>query len=180
MASCASEKSEPKGNAAGEFVGAGAPDCPGTEPSVGSACAKESVACEYGGDFNPACNSWFTCAQGGWRTTTLNGVKNPTCPTASAPKAEPNAAACPASAPRTSDACGSALECTYADTSCTCANGYWNCSASRLFCEAPRPRIGTPCKPFDECVIQITTPCDRIVLTCGRENTWVASKSICL
>jgi hypothetical protein len=180
IAACSGNDKDPASDAAGAFVGAGAPDCPRTDPGVGAPCANDGLRCEYGADFNPACNTWLTCAQGGWRTTTLNGVRDPVCPTTTAPTAPPNPAECPASAPRTSDACPAALACNYEDTSCSCSKGFWNCDKSRLFCKTPRPRIGTPCNAFDECVIAMLGPCDRIVLTCGRESTWTASKSICL
>jgi hypothetical protein len=175
-----SSKSDPPSAAPSAFVGAGSPDCPQTDPGAGGACAKADLRCEYGGDFNPACNIIRACGQGNWGTVTFNGVNDPTCPTPTVPTEPPNPAECPASAPRTSDACAAALSCNYADTKCTCENKFWNCSTGKQFCKTPRPRLGTPCNANDECVIQLLGDCDKMVLTCSREGTWTSSKAICL
>jgi hypothetical protein len=179
MLACSSNEETPQTDAAGTFVGAGAPECPATDPGVDAPCSKENLRCEYGDDFNPACNTWLTCANGGFRSTTLNGVKDPTCPTENV-TAPPNPPSCPPSAPKTDDPCTGSFECFYPETSCYCSeNGRYLCDEKRLFCKTPRPRIGTPCTPFDECVIQIAGPCDRILMTCSQDKVWVASKAIC-
>jgi hypothetical protein len=180
MSACASTNAEPASSAPTEFVGAGAPECPPSDPGADQPCSKDKLACEFGGDFNPACNILRNCSRGAWSTTTLNGVENPTCPTPTAPTTPPNPAECPASAPRTSDACTVALACNYGDTTCTCSKQFWNCSKGRQFCKTPRPRVGTPCSASDQCTIQLLGECDRIVLTCSRDGTWVGSKLTCL
>jgi hypothetical protein len=178
VAACSSDP-EPASGAPNAFLGAVAAECPSTDPGIGVPCPKEDVRCEYGGDFHPACNIQRVCAEGAWRNYTFNGVKDPPCG-AAVPTEPPNVAECPATLPSSDDACATAATCNYDTKQCACQSGRWSCSTGKQFCKAPRPRLGTPCNPSDECVIEIKGPCERFVLDCGRENTWTGSKAICL
>jgi hypothetical protein len=169
----------PASGAANEFLGPGASECPPTDPGVGQPCSKEDARCEYGGDFHPACNIQRICADGAWRNYTFNGVKDQACG-AGAPTEPPNPPECPATLPSSDATCAAGPACNYDAKQCTCVSGHWSCSTGKQYCKAPRPRIGTPCKAGDECVIEIKGPCERFVLECGRENTWTGSKAICL
>ncbi len=130
--------------------------CPGAQPQEGTACATETLQCEYGNDPRWTCNWVATCAKGRWSVATTNDAWCPTPAT--------NPAACPATFTAASQGgvCPSAgVPCDYAEGFCTCLHyggppfpdagqpaDTWACNyIPGTDCPAARPRLGEPCAP---------------------------------
>jgi hypothetical protein len=148
--------------------------CPTYLPATDGTCAKDGLACEYGGD--PECLAKATCTQGKWQ------VVIPKCPTSdqSCPVSYDDAASlsCPTKDER----------CSYAGLACTCTNctkyPLEQCSGPLLWhCEAPnadpdcpfaRPSIGSTCpKESQYCEYG----CEPDVSRSCSGGTWVAASS---
>lgn len=151
----------------GTYVsGTHSPGCPESQPSLGSPCSVDDASCEYGDDFNPACNTQLHCGGGKWNGALLRGDTDRTCPSGGPPKDPPppaNGKECPASKP--SGACTGNVTCRYGDAledECACgpicrlypvqycedAGADWRCAPApknTTICPVPRPRIGDPC-----------------------------------
>ena len=157
----------------GIFVrGTHSPGCPASQPALRSACATDDLSCEYGDDFNPACNTQLHCGGGTWNTANYGGGGRG-CPTSGPPKdlpPPPNGAGCPTTVP--SGACSGTASCHYGsslETECDCgpvcqsypvghcedAGVDWRCGPTpkkTTICPVPRPRLGEACtKEGDSC-----------------------------
>lgn len=125
------------------------PECPASEPAMGSACTHDNLSCEYPSAAQPGCDDVVVCAGGTWGSAVLPGG-NPTCePHGSSP-------GCPAQASAITPGatCATAGQtCVYATAICQCdapadptpnAMSAWFCGP-QAGCPVPRPRIGSAC-----------------------------------
>lgn len=119
--------------------------CPASQPSVGLSCSPQGIECEYGGDPNPACNTFYRCDPGGWSDLKPGGI----CP--------PPGPQCPASyqsVPANQDCTTEGLTCSYAEGECICTRSFggpqrvtpgWYCFTTPAGCPSPRPAVGSSC-----------------------------------
>jgi hypothetical protein len=150
----------PNGHDSGPGVDSSAPwspECPAALPAIGTACARDTLQCEYGSaTWNVACDVVVQCQAGSWASYTPSYGP---C----TPEPGPNSASCPAGfddVPQGA-ACGSpGLSCSYAQGVCDCTegfggvevpvntdggvSGYWSCEPEPG-CPYPRPRVGSAC-----------------------------------
>jgi len=142
---------------AGAPIGALVRDCPAAPPPTGASCSHGALDCEYGADWNPACNTLARC----WRGGPLDGtwqVQGPGVPTTPCPTPTARPAACPAEPPAPAAGCAAAsLLCTYPAVTCLCyertssgsppvTTRQWECTGHPgAGCPEPRPRIGSAC-----------------------------------
>jgi len=177
----------------GVVQGTHSPGCPDKEPALNEACKGNALACEYGDDFNPACNRLLSCSGGAWSVQSAGGL--PECPSNGPPKDPPppaNAAECPTSLP--SGACAGTLSCRYGaslETLCACGpicSSYpvarcedggidWRCGPApknSTICPVPRPRLGEACaKDGESCRVgpARAEACEESSIVC-RSGTW--------
>jgi hypothetical protein len=145
--------------------------CPTAPPTASSACSPDGLACEYGSNPDPSCNTAFMCMGGAWVDQT-SGVA---CP----PQSD-----CPAtfaSIPANQDCSPQGLACAYPEGECICTVSFegvdkqtpsWGCIDAVSGCPSPRPDIGTPCTADSS-----NASCDYgscsggVALTC-KEGVW--------
>jgi len=129
-------------------------DCPSVPPADGSACSHPRLDCEYGNDWDPACNTVAQCwTQGYWQVT--GPSQDPKlCPTPTGLGPQ-----CPASPPSSgSQTCApDGTVCVYPAGLCACseysgpgsadasASYLWTCASPDPACPVVRPRIGSAC-----------------------------------
>lgn len=65
-------------DAASDAPASWSPECPASEPAMGSACMHDSLSCEYPSATQPGCDDVVVCAGGTWGGAVLPGG-NPTC-----------------------------------------------------------------------------------------------------
>ncbi len=132
--------------------------CPGTAPSIGSACTlPEPEQCEYGGSWWLGCNLILRCTQGVWQAAPpgqgcIQQDAGGVCPAtfAEASGVDAGLGRCPAPG------------CQYPDGYCECLvgcggggiekpqiAGHWYCAAATPQCPTPRPDLGTGCGESD-------------------------------
>jgi hypothetical protein len=142
---------------AGAPVGNLVVDCPAAAPSTGSTCSDRALDCEYGSDWNPACNTVAQCWRGGpldgtWQVQAPAGAATP-CPTPTV-----LAAGCPQAAPAPASSCDAVgVLCPYPAGTCLChettssasppvTTRQWACTGPPgAGCPSLRPRIGSAC-----------------------------------
>jgi hypothetical protein len=131
------------------------PECPGTQPSVGSSCSGVMTVCEYGDAWwDVSCDTVMGCNNGTWELSPAG--QGPCVP---APGANP--AACPMdpSLIQTGAACPRAqIDCYYGmGTECGClgssarpdAGPIWVC-APDTGCPSTRPKLGASCSAYGQ------------------------------
>jgi hypothetical protein len=134
------------------------PLCPATAPDNGASCAPDQLACEYGDDPSPACDTIARCGQqtsGRWFVTSPGTVG---CGTTNPPVCPSSYAAVPQG-----QSCATQVGCYYPEARCECAfhcGGLcpapedggsppltWGCDLppANSGCPVPRPRAGDVC-----------------------------------
>jgi len=120
--------------------------CPTAPPTASSACSDDTLACEYGSNPDPSCNTAFVCMSGAW----VDQTSGLACP----PQSD-----CPASfasVPANQDCSPQPLACAYPEGECICTSSFggvdkqtpsWDCIPAVSGCPSPRPDIGTACTP---------------------------------
>ncbi len=162
---------------------AAAGPCPATLPAARTACTRELLTCQYGGDPRENCRPSATCSMGFWTVTT------PTCP----PINPPNM--CPATREMASGQACSPLDavCAYDGLFCRCTNCrsfpvggcngplLWQCNAPNpeMACPAVQPNLGAACAPEGQ---RCGYDCEAYGTNGGRlcqSGAWVASANNC-
>jgi hypothetical protein len=129
--------------------------CPAQAPAQGSACAQRALDCEYGTDWNPACNTVAQC----WRGGPLDGTWQLQSPSKAAycPTPTTLAAGCPAASMDGQTCNASGALCQYGTALCGCfdftssaqdasVSSHWVCThPPAAGCPAMRPRVGSAC-----------------------------------
>jgi hypothetical protein len=179
------------------------PDCP--PASIEGACSKEGLLCEYGSDYNAACNTIRICSGGSWASPISFG--GPTkCP-GSVPSLPPNPAEC---APNREGivagaSCTTKTTCNYDGAQCSCGvfcpsfpirmrdcdadagittsccdttKVAWYCFDGPKYCASTRPRIGTPCAAGESCAFEVPTECGQSRMEC-RSGVWQLANTSC-
>jgi hypothetical protein len=161
------------------------PNCPSGIPTVGAACSKEGIACEYGTDVRWTCNTVMECSGGVWGMVPQSDQG---CPTHSAPE-------CPASLGDLTQgaACTpSGISFNYSTPSvtefCSCtfmggpimadagSQTTWLCSNGMLGgCPTARPALGSACsQPNLDCDYSVCGAPSGLGVQCsGTTSTWV-------
>jgi len=181
-----------------------APGCPAA--STEGPCSKEGVLCEYGGDYNAACNTIRVCSGGRWASPiTFGGTAK--CPGVM-PTVRPNPTSC---APtrgtvNVGTSCSEKLTCAYDGSTCSCGvfcpnypirmpdcdpdagvttsccdttKVAWHCFDGPKYCAASRPRIGTACAVDGEsCAFEEAVECGQSRMEC-RAGVWQLANTSC-
>jgi hypothetical protein len=165
------------------------PNCPTSAPSASSACSKDGMQCEYGGDARFTCNAVATCSSlgnlGGPGTWSYAATSSD-CPTVSAPQ-------CPAmfNELQPGSSCPSlGATCNYSSGAatqfCTCGSQggpilldggdtTWQCGSPQQGCPAVRPHLGATCtQPSLQCDYDVCGEPSGLGVQCDPNlGTWV-------
>jgi hypothetical protein len=181
-----------------------APGCPAA--STEGPCSKEGLLCEYGTDYNAACNTIRICSGGRWASPiTFGGAGK--CP-GSVPTVPPNPASCAATRPAVpaGDSCSNKITCAYDGSICSCGvfcpnypirmpdcnpdagvttsccdttKVAWHCFDGPKYCATSRPRIGTACVTDGEsCAFEEAVECGQSRMEC-RGGVWQIANTSC-
>lgn len=114
--------------------------CPNAQPKEGDACSKPALECEYGGAFDPKCNTVARCLTDKWTLVAPSRACAAPSACPSSPFGPERGRACPVEG----------AICPYLDGVCDCEREsagttkiVWRCST--FTCKGPRPRLGCTC-----------------------------------
>jgi hypothetical protein len=154
------------------------PFCPPVPPSIGSACTRVNLTCEYGTSDDPLCNTTYECNGQTWAkgydgtNCGYSGTNDPACPATYATASK-------------GGACGGFSVCEYAEGMCECiiscggpppppdAGDHWVCSPSPAGCPSPRggAKLGAACATPGE-ICNYGMCCSGANQTCTDAGIW--------
>lgn len=204
LVACGGKTAGDQGNAPDAGPGPLAVGCPAA--STEGACSTEGLLCEYGSDYNAACNTIRVCSGGRWASPiTFGGAAK--CP-GSVPTSPPNPTSCAATrgGVPAGASCSERITCAYDGSTCSCGvfcpsypirmpdcnpdagvttsccdttKVAWHCFDGPKYCSSSRPRIGTACtKEGESCAFEEAVECGQSRMEC-RGGVWQLANTGC-